>query len=203
MYPAYTYTQEYFDNNAQLLYSLYGVVQHSGGMQGGHYTAYVKTRTPLKCDEQTLLSFTHSSSVNQKTGTQNVTSSKSDPTEFCGSTKSECESSGCVIDHRTESEATVGVVHTEVSVDITESDNVSESKNSSSVGQSNVVECEKDQIDTDSSFCADVSKALNFDPSMTDGQWYYISDSHVKTASESEVLRCQAYLLFYERLPLQ
>ena len=183
MYPAYTYTQEYFDNNAQLLYSLYGVVQHSGGMQGGHYTAYVKTRTPLKCDEQTLLSFTHSSSVNQKTGTQNVTSSKSDPTEFCGSTKSECESNGCVIDHRTES------------------DNVSESKNSSSVGQSNVVECEKDQIDTDSSFCAD--KALNFDPSMTDGQWYYISDSHVKTASESEVLRCQAYLLFYERLPLQ
>ncbi|OWR54466.1 ubiquitin carboxyl-terminal hydrolase 45 like protein [Danaus plexippus plexippus] len=29
----------------RLLYSLYGVVEHSGGMHGGHYVAYVKTRS--------------------------------------------------------------------------------------------------------------------------------------------------------------
>ena len=40
-----------------------------------------------------------------------------------------------------------------------------------------------------------------FDTSSTSGQWYYISDTHVRTAMESEVLRSQAYLLFYERLP--
>ena len=27
-------------------YGLYGVVEHSGTMRGGHYTAYVKVRTP-------------------------------------------------------------------------------------------------------------------------------------------------------------
>lgn len=41
-----------------------------------------------------------------------------------------------------------------------------------------------------------------FDLSSTGGQWYFISDSRVRTASESEVLKSQAYLLFYEQLPL-
>ncbi|XP_072254148.1 ubiquitin carboxyl-terminal hydrolase 16 isoform X2 [Pyxicephalus adspersus] len=30
----------------RLLYSLYGVIEHSGTMRSGHYTAYVKSRTP-------------------------------------------------------------------------------------------------------------------------------------------------------------
>ena len=41
-----------------------------------------------------------------------------------------------------------------------------------------------------------------FDTSSGVGQWYYVSDSHVRTATESEVLKSQAYLLFYEQLPL-
>ncbi|XP_004372471.2 ubiquitin carboxyl-terminal hydrolase 45 isoform X1 [Trichechus manatus latirostris] len=32
----------------KVLYGLYGVVEHSGSMRGGHYTAYVKVRTPSK-----------------------------------------------------------------------------------------------------------------------------------------------------------
>lgn len=35
----------------ELLYSLYGVVEHSGGMHGGHYVAYVKVRTPVKAGD--------------------------------------------------------------------------------------------------------------------------------------------------------
>ncbi|KAM9316627.1 ubiquitin carboxyl-terminal hydrolase 45 [Gastrophryne carolinensis] len=31
-----------------VLYSLYGIVEHSGSMKGGHYVAYVKIRTPSK-----------------------------------------------------------------------------------------------------------------------------------------------------------
>lgn len=30
------------DDQTQLLYSLYGVVEHSGALSGGHYVAYVK-----------------------------------------------------------------------------------------------------------------------------------------------------------------
>jgi ubiquitin carboxyl-terminal hydrolase 16/45 len=35
----------------KLLYSLYGVVEHSGGMAGGHYIAYVKVRPKLNRDD--------------------------------------------------------------------------------------------------------------------------------------------------------
>ncbi|KAM4044889.1 ubiquitin carboxyl-terminal hydrolase 16 isoform 2-T2 [Anomaloglossus baeobatrachus] len=34
------------DGDCRLLYSLYGVIEHSGTMRSGHYTAYVKSRTP-------------------------------------------------------------------------------------------------------------------------------------------------------------
>uniref|UniRef100_A0A8B9K8P8 Ubiquitin carboxyl-terminal hydrolase n=1 Tax=Astyanax mexicanus TaxID=7994 RepID=A0A8B9K8P8_ASTMX len=36
----------------KVLYSLYGIVEHSGSMRGGHYTAYVKVRTPQRKSEQ-------------------------------------------------------------------------------------------------------------------------------------------------------
>ncbi|KFQ32081.1 Ubiquitin carboxyl-terminal hydrolase 45, partial [Merops nubicus] len=35
-------------DSARVLYSLYGIVEHSGSMRGGHYAAYVKVRTPSK-----------------------------------------------------------------------------------------------------------------------------------------------------------
>ncbi|NXU59663.1 UBP45 hydrolase, partial [Turnix velox] len=35
-------------DGARVLYSLYGIVEHSGSMRGGHYSAYVKVRTPSK-----------------------------------------------------------------------------------------------------------------------------------------------------------
>uniref|UniRef100_A0A3B4XCW2 Ubiquitin carboxyl-terminal hydrolase n=1 Tax=Seriola lalandi dorsalis TaxID=1841481 RepID=A0A3B4XCW2_SERLL len=35
----------------RVLYSLYGIVEHSGSMRGGHYTAYVKVRAPQRKTE--------------------------------------------------------------------------------------------------------------------------------------------------------
>lgn len=35
----------------ELLYSLYGIVEHMGTLHGGHYVAYVKVRAPLKPDD--------------------------------------------------------------------------------------------------------------------------------------------------------
>ncbi|CAN9514122.1 unnamed protein product [Ophioblennius macclurei] len=35
----------------RVLYSLYGIVEHSGSMRGGHYTAYVKVRVPQRKTE--------------------------------------------------------------------------------------------------------------------------------------------------------
>lgn len=36
------------DGQTKVLYSLYGVVEHSGSLHGGHYVAYVKVRAPLE-----------------------------------------------------------------------------------------------------------------------------------------------------------
>jgi len=33
------------EGNTKVLYSLYGVVEHSGTMRSGHYTAYAKMRS--------------------------------------------------------------------------------------------------------------------------------------------------------------
>ena len=118
------------DSKGQLLYSLYGVVEHSGGMQGGHYTAYVRTRTPLKLDLSKIMS--------------------------------KPESDG---GHRLSD------------------------KSAADIGASEGSE-------------AAAAALSDFDLSSSGGQWYFISDSHVRTATESEVLKSPAYLLFYERLPL-
>lgn len=39
------------DHKKPRLYALYGVVEHSGTVHGGHYVAYVKTRLPLSPDD--------------------------------------------------------------------------------------------------------------------------------------------------------
>lgn len=38
-------------NQKKILYSLYGVVEHTGNMHGGHYVAYVKVRPKLTSDD--------------------------------------------------------------------------------------------------------------------------------------------------------
>ena len=125
------------DSKGQLLYSLYGVVEHSGGMQGGHYTAYVRTRTPIKLN-------TNRTAANTKD--QVIPKEEQRLPE-------ECQLDGAIGEVASESGASL-------------------------LGGS------------------------DFDVTSSAGQWYYVSDSRVRTATESEVLKSQAYLLFYEQLPL-
>lgn len=52
-------------------------------------------------------------------------------------------------------------------------------------------------IQSVSQVCSRTERRLGVPPK---GKWYYISDSYVKDVDESEVLKTQAYLLFYERI---
>ena len=95
--------------HGRIQYSLYGLVEHAGGMHGGHYVAYVNARQP------------------------------------------------------------------ESGHPVTMETNPSLQKDSTNVP----LGCPA--------------------PPQRTGDWYYMSDTHVRPASEEEVLKAQAYLLFYER----
>ena len=115
-------------------------------MQGGHYTAYVRTRTPIKLDSRRM------TSKDQQHSHQAIPSHEQRPPA----------ADGCQLHD----------------VAVGEGDSERDGGASAVLGGS------------------------DFDVSSTAGQWYYISDSRVRTATESEVLKSQAYLLFYEQLPL-
>ena len=110
-------------------------------MQGGHYTAYIRTRTPIKLgSSKTTAKHHHEQAIPSQ---EQRPPPNDDGFQLAG---------GEVASERNEGASTMG--------------------------------------------------GSDFDVSSTAGQWYYISDSRVRTATESEVLKSQAYLLFYEQLPL-
>lgn len=171
-------------------------------MQGGHYTAYIKTRTPLQCDQDTLSSLTHRSETVAACSSNPI----SDSTEDACSKNVETESKQLMSDKNGSTSNSCDTVK-EVDKTVCETTVNKSVDKAATNDQPNMIDSEKEtqcmNTNTGHSKNASVSKFLNFDPSVTNGHWYYVSDSHVKAASESEVLRCQAYLLFYERLPLQ
>ena len=112
-------------DQTKVLYALYGVVEHSGRLTGGHYTAYVKVR-PRNTQLGQFLN---------RQDTNNVRLEKLLET---------LQQNQCNERHADE-------------------------------------EAEEESV-------------------APPGKWYYISDSSVSEAHESSVLRCQAYLLFYERI---
>jgi len=161
-------------------------VEHSGGMHGGHYTAYVRVRKPpttSQCDPTTATLTANKDSPFKTPPTTSEcepttvasTTSKCDPKEKIPPTI-KCDS------HASNAGASIADMNTQALTKILETEC------SSHAVEVATLEGENDR---------------NFDLSSTTGHWYYISDSHVRTATESEVLKSQAYLLFYERLPFQ
>lgn len=48
MFPIFFFIWKNISVGEKVLYGLYGIVEHSGSMRGGHYTAYVKVRVPSR-----------------------------------------------------------------------------------------------------------------------------------------------------------
>ena len=121
----------------EILYSLFGIVEHSGRLQGGHYTAYVKLRSADV--EQNLKDyFSHPTARNE-----------------------EIHSLLAEIERK----------NRESNTEIAQNNSNNEDENEN-----------KDKSE------------------KNDYKWYHISDTAVSESSEEKVLRCQAYLLFYERI---
>ncbi|XP_062539527.1 ubiquitin carboxyl-terminal hydrolase 16/45 [Armigeres subalbatus] len=156
----------------KLLYSLYGIVEHSGTMHGGHYVAYVKVRPQLPRDDPRweFLPKGSKAELDQKDEeaiqlekeiakeqARNLTMAARDSDDALSSSSSvsSCRSSTGTTNSEGEEEGAVGYTpKPEVLPDV--------------------------------------------DPPP--GKWYYVSDSHVRETTEQQVLNAQAYLLFYERI---
>ena len=121
-------------------YALFGAVEHSGRLSGGHYTAYVRVRHDdagrARCHwRQSLFNGIHGDHQDGQTMTSQM---------------------------ETTSDGTTS------------------------------------RTDLTPETAKENEKAPK--SAFSPGKWYFISDTHVKESSEHEVLKCQAYLLFYERL---
>lgn len=156
----------------KLLYSLYGIVEHSGTMHGGHYVAYVKVRPQLARDDPRweFLPKGSKAELDQKDEeaiqlekeiakeqARNLTIAARDSDDALSSSSSvsSCRSSTGTTTSDGEEEGAVGYTP---------------------------------------------KPELLPDMEPQPGKWYYVSDSHVRETTEQQVLNAQAYLLFYERI---
>lgn len=161
----------------KLLYALYGVVEHSGNMYGGHYTAYVKVRPKLEKDDKRWKFIPQGS----KAELDQDDEQRKKLEELLAREKAR--------DLRMKA--------------ANDSDDFSNSGSSSDT--TNTSSSEPDESSSsphspahDAGAAGGYEEASNVQ--MPLGKWYYVSDSRVTDASESEVLNAQAYLLFYERI---
>jgi len=137
-------------DSPRLMYTLYGVVEHSGTLRSGHYTAYVKLRSPETTTSQ-CLEFLQSLSPSQMSVNQLVTKLRS-------------ISLSCKHHHPQAQQQQL----------------------------SNDNESELNGLPGEHWQC---SSSL-----ATDGRWFHVSDTSVSQVKLANVLHCQAYILFYERI---
>ncbi|XP_041461940.1 ubiquitin carboxyl-terminal hydrolase 16-like isoform X4 [Lytechinus variegatus] len=170
-----TACKRYANSENRVLYSLYGVVEHSGRLQFGHYTAFVKVRQP----NQTLTLYT-----------LGIPRTLNLLNETCDRQRTEKNNEERLAKEKLRSS---GKKHEEGS-DGENMEKKPESQNKTSNSVNHLVP-ERNHIQ---------SAVLPFhagrNVSVPVGKWYHISDTHVTEVNESKVLNAQAYILFYERL---
>lgn len=165
----------------KLIYSLYGIVEHSGGMYGGHYVAYVKVRfINLSFMKSSIISFTI-----QFLQKVRPNLSPDDPRWKFLPKGSKVE-----LDQTDEQKARLeeALRKTQLKENRLQAGDSDDSTSSSS---------------SDSGIGSSASSQREAPPILTappEGKWYYVSDSHVMETTEERVKNAQAYLLFYERI---
>ncbi|XP_036319948.1 LOW QUALITY PROTEIN: ubiquitin carboxyl-terminal hydrolase 45 [Rhagoletis pomonella] len=155
----------------KLLYALYGIVEHSGGMYGGHYTAYVKVRPKLPCGDKRWNFLPQGS----KAELDQDDEQRKKLEELLAKEKAR--------------ELRMKAAN--------DSDDFSNS-DCSSTSSSDPDEADGGDATAASGAYGGEDEARDVQVPM--GKWYYVSDSRVQEVNEEAVLRAQAYLLFYERI---
>ena len=174
-------------------------------MHGGHYTAFVRERNELKLSDMTLLEDPGDHQESKSTGDNAVSILNEDN---CSTSldvdkpESVLVSKDCSVDKENDTFSQEQDQNQSMSISFT-----GDVEEEEEVCVDEEKELLSDELKQKSHIHKDQGRAQgverNFDLSSTEGQWYHISDSHVKLTSEPHVLNSEAYLLFYERLPFK
>lgn len=156
----------------KLLYALYGVVEHSGGMYGGHYTAYVKVRPKVTPDDKRWKFLPHGSKAELDQDDDQLKKLE----ELLAKEKAR-------------------ELHLNAMDDSDDFTNSSSNSSTSDEGNAPVTPSEEQQP-PQTTPPGEEAAHVQAPP----GKWYYVSDSRVQEVSEDSALKAQAYLLFYERI---
>ncbi|XP_038116054.1 ubiquitin carboxyl-terminal hydrolase 16 [Culex quinquefasciatus] len=158
----------------KLLYSLYGIVEHSGTMHGGHYVAYVKVRPQLAKDDPrwTFLPKGSKAELDQK------------------------DEEAIQLEKELAREQARGMTAAAAARD--SDDALTSSSSTSSSRSSTGTTSDGEECEGAVGYTPKPELLPDVDPPP--GKWYYVSDSHVRETTEDSVLNAQAYLLFYERI---
>ncbi|XP_068158915.1 LOW QUALITY PROTEIN: ubiquitin carboxyl-terminal hydrolase 16/45 [Drosophila tropicalis] len=184
----------------KLLYALYGVVEHSGGMYGGHYTAFVKVRPKLMPDDKRWKFLPHGSKAEldqdddqlkkleelmaKEKAREMRINAMDDSDDF---TNSSSNSSTC-------DEGGQGPGPGPSAMPLIDDD--AASMGAGDMGGIGETTARTTKTGAGADLPQDEAAHIQAPP----GKWYYVSDSRVQEVSEETALKAQAYLLFYERI---
>ncbi|XP_058063880.1 ubiquitin carboxyl-terminal hydrolase 45 [Anopheles bellator] len=174
-----------------ILYALYGIVEHSGSMHGGHYVAYVKVRPSFGADD-----------VRWKFIPQGTKDELDRLSE---------QEMAKVQAMRMGSSNSSFVPDSDDSVSLNSSNRSNGDDDSSEHEEAPEPEpLEEERILLTTEPEEEEEGAVGYTPKPTaepsldanapPGKWYCVSDSYVREVAEESVLKVQAYLLFYERI---
>ncbi|XP_055617543.1 ubiquitin carboxyl-terminal hydrolase 16 [Toxorhynchites rutilus septentrionalis] len=156
----------------KLLYSLYGIVEHTGTMHGGHYVAYVKVRPQLAKDDPRWAFIPKGSKTELDQEDEQAVQLERELAKEQARRMTASASARDSDDALTSSSSTSSRSSPDTPTDAEEEGAVGYSPKPETLP----------------------------DVESTPGKWYYVSDSHVREIPEENVLNAEAYLLFYERI---
>ncbi|CAL8093935.1 unnamed protein product [Calicophoron daubneyi] len=172
-------------SSESVMYRLYGVVEHTGRMTGGHYVAYVATSNTQDQNAES-----QSPSAHFQAFVDNFIGRLDHPPKWPMNSRDlvlrlrRCDRTQLL---KSLSDASKVVDHIDCSPNL--EDNVCLGREQSLFGE------ERRQSGEDSS-----DSPLSAEKKLDTRQWFLCSDAHVSRVSIDTVLKCQPYLLFYERI---
>ncbi|XP_050099754.1 ubiquitin carboxyl-terminal hydrolase 45 [Anopheles aquasalis] len=180
----------------KILYALYGIVEHSGSMHGGHYVAYVKVRPPFGSDDERWKFIPQGTkdeldrrSEQEMAKEQALRMGVSGPIAGCCPPAPDSDDSASCCSN----------------LDDDDDASSSDPENQPATQPNRQSGKEKEQEEEEEGAVGYRTKMTATDVHADiapppPGKWYHVSDSFVREVSEDTVAKVQAYLLFYERI---